>query len=48
MNVMRISESCGALDLIQVGDKKAMKLSQNPKIGEMKKEVKRPLFYKKG
>ncbi len=37
MNVIKMSESCGALDLIQVGDSEAMKLGENLIIDEMKK-----------
>ena len=37
MNVIKMSESCGALDLIQEGDSEAMKLGENLIIDEMKK-----------
>ena len=37
MNVIKMSESCGALDLIQAGDSEAMKLGKNLIIDEMKK-----------
>ena len=48
MNVIKMSESCGALDLIQAGDSEAMKLGKNLIIDEMKKRGQKTSFLKKG
>ena len=44
MNVIKMSESCGALNLIQVGDSEAIKLGKNLIIDEMKKRGQKTSF----